>query len=239
MDRAERLHADWYDREWTTARQRARDALRPFWYPKDKARWQAIFRVMDRTCGRYGGERQAFDLGCGRGAFAGQLLRLGWRVAGLDLSPAAIAVGRQKWPALDLHAGSMFAFDPYPRCDLVVSTEVMEHVEPERRAAYVDIFRRALVPGGVGIVTTPNRIAWHDRGVTATNQPVDHWLDASELGACFAGFDVLWQGTTCWTPKHSAADIALRLVPGLARAIDRRTESTQAGAYHAFRAPNA
>lgn len=102
--------------------------------------------------------RRALDVGCGAGLLCEPLARLGADVTGVDAAEENIA-------AASLHAqGSGLAIDY--RCgdvgqlgltgyDLVTSMEVIEHVAD--KAAFIAALEAALAPGGLMILSTPNR----------------------------------------------------------------------------------
>ncbi len=104
--------------------------------------------------------KRALDLGCGAGLLAEPLARLGAAVTGVDAAPENIAAARAhaagQGLAIDYRAGGLEAVAG-EAFDLVVSLEVIEHVaEP---AAFVAGLAGALAPGGLMILSTPNRTA--------------------------------------------------------------------------------
>ncbi|MGQ0612758.1 MAG: class I SAM-dependent methyltransferase [Planctomycetaceae bacterium] len=121
------------------------------------------------------------DLGCGRGWLAGALCELG-PTTGVDLSDLAAA--RARWPAVEFVTADLFQH-PLPEAafDLVVSQEVIEHVEDQPR--YLDVAARCLKPGGYLVLTTPN--AWVQARRTRREleawglQPVEKWLSRRAL----------------------------------------------------------
>lgn len=113
--------------------------------------WPAVIESV-RACLSGG---RVFDLGCGNGAFAAELARLGYRVSGVDTSRSGIAVARSAHPDLDLHLGSAYddlaaRFGTFP---VVVSLEVIEHLYDPRSFA-ISLYD-LLQPGGTAIVSTP------------------------------------------------------------------------------------
>jgi len=143
-------------------------------------------------------EPRILDLGCGRGWLAGILSAFG-PVTGVDLSPEGIARARDLWPQVDFRAGDVFTMpletDAY---DVVVSQEVLEHVDDQ--SGYLAVAARCLRPGGVLILTTPNRRAldrfteWEKEAWGV--QPLEHWVTRSELISLLAErFDVSRSGT--------------------------------------------
>src|SRR4051812_40966234 len=104
--------------------------------------------------------RTALDVGCGAGLLAEPLARLGAKVTGLDAAPENIGAARAHAAAMGLDidyvAGGIEDL-PGRRFDLVTSMEVIEHVSDP--AAFVAGLAEALAPGGLMVLSTPNRTA--------------------------------------------------------------------------------
>lgn len=81
--------------------------------------------------------RRLFELGCGNGSVANELVGLGWNVTGVDPSEQGIAQANARFPAIPLRLGS--AYDDlaaqYGSFPVVVSMEVVEHVYAPRKYA--------------------------------------------------------------------------------------------------------
>lgn len=100
---------------------------------------------------------RVLDVGCGNGFTCGEFLRRGCEVVGVDLSEQGIALAREKYPdgrfeVLEADRQILQDLDESP-FDLVISTEVVEHLYAPRDWAagcYA-----ALKPGGRFICTTP------------------------------------------------------------------------------------
>ncbi len=93
------------------------------------------------------------DLGTSTGANLRLLHQLGFpRAVGLDSSPAAIEFCQAKGLGVDL--GDACAL-PYPndRFDLVLATDVVEHVDRDDKA--LAEIHRVLKPGGYALITVP------------------------------------------------------------------------------------
>jgi len=97
------------------------------------------------------------DLGCGSGIWAGELLRAGYRVLGIDISEDMIELARRKAPGAEFRVGSLFGAE-LPPCDAVTAiSEVLNYLfDPENeRLGLGRLFARvheALRPGGVFVV---------------------------------------------------------------------------------------
>ncbi|ATY32764.1 bifunctional 2-polyprenyl-6-hydroxyphenol methylase/3-demethylubiquinol 3-O-methyltransferase UbiG [Sphingomonas psychrotolerans] len=104
--------------------------------------------------------KTALDVGCGAGLLAEPLARMGAKVTGLDAAPENIGAARAHAAAMGLDleyvAGGIEDL-PGRRFDLVTSMEVIEHVS--NPAAFVAGLADALAPGGLMILSTPNRTA--------------------------------------------------------------------------------
>jgi 2-polyprenyl-6-hydroxyphenyl methylase / 3-demethylubiquinone-9 3-methyltransferase len=104
--------------------------------------------------------RSALDVGCGAGLLAEPLARMGAAVTGVDAAAENIAAARAHAAAgglaIDYVAGGIEDL-PGRRFDLVTSMEVIEHVSDP--AGFVRQLAAALAPGGLLILSTPNRTA--------------------------------------------------------------------------------
>jgi ubiquinone/menaquinone biosynthesis C-methylase UbiE len=103
------------------------------------------------------------DVGCGDGRLAREIKQAlpGVAVHGCDLSVAALnrAEGLDRRYAVDLNVDRLP--EPDGSLDLVVASEVIEHViEPGRAIAE---FHRVLRPGGHVLITVPNVAFWRFR----------------------------------------------------------------------------
>ncbi len=114
------------------------------------------------------GGRRALDLGCGRGEVAAYLAARGWTVDAVDYSADAIALAREHAERTGIEPSAIrfvqsdvgsfvFERDAY---DLVIASDVIEHLaHNELDTLYANV-RTALAPAGLFVVHTfPN--AWH------------------------------------------------------------------------------
>ncbi|MET0249310.1 MAG: bifunctional 2-polyprenyl-6-hydroxyphenol methylase/3-demethylubiquinol 3-O-methyltransferase UbiG [Sphingobium sp.] len=102
--------------------------------------------------------KRALDVGCGAGLLTEPLARLGAQTIGLDAAPENIAVARahaaQQGLVIDYRATPVEQLEE-SGFDLITSMEVVEHVADP--AAFVRALGAALAPGGLLILSTPNR----------------------------------------------------------------------------------
>jgi len=151
-----RLAADWWNPRGSSAMLHRLNPAR-LAYVRDviDAHWDGDGMSFAPLAGR-----TALDVGCGAGLLAEPLARLGAKVTGLDAAPENIGAARAHAAAVGLDveyiAGGIEDL-PGRRFDLVTSMEVIEHVS--NPAAFVAGLAGALAPGGLMILSTPNRTA--------------------------------------------------------------------------------
>lgn len=98
-----------------------------------------------------------FDLGCGRGEWLALMTAEGWAVRGVDSSEVAVAEARAQ--GLDVELGDLVeALEACPENALagVTGFQVVEHLPFSRITALMHAAFRALVPGGILLLETPN-----------------------------------------------------------------------------------
>ena len=102
--------------------------------------------------------KSVLDVGCGAGLLCEPLARLGGDVTGVDAAPenVAAAAHHADGSGLDIRyiAGEVGTLD-IGTFDLVTCLEVIEHVAD--KAAFVAALAARLPPGGLMVLSTPNR----------------------------------------------------------------------------------
>jgi 2-polyprenyl-3-methyl-5-hydroxy-6-metoxy-1,4-benzoquinol methylase len=101
----------------------------------------------------------------------------------------------QRYPHCAFISANILEWDaPASAFDAVISVEVIEHVDRDLQAKYLDIARRLLKPGGHLILTTPNADtmrAMPGGGKEWSHQPIENWLTPRELRTLLeSGFTV-------------------------------------------------
>jgi len=121
--------------------------------------WQALrtvplIRLTELPAGRL------LDVGCGRGDLGSWFIRRGWSVTGVEPSPEACAVARQR--GLDARAGTLAEVPLEPEdYDAVVFRQSLEHVTDP--LADLHSVLGALHDGGIVIISVPNFGCWQSR----------------------------------------------------------------------------
>lgn len=109
------------------------------------------------AAGAVGKGTRVLDVGCGNGSTAAAFLERGCDVLGIDLSESGIAIAREAHPRgrferMEMDEGLLGRLQVAP-FDLVVSTEVVEHLYDPRK--YARGCFAALRAGGRLVLTTP------------------------------------------------------------------------------------
>lgn len=172
--------------------------------------------------------KSALDIGCGAGLLCEPLARLGAAVTGVDAAAenVAAASAHAEGMGLDIRymAGEVAGLD-IGTFDLVASVEVIEHVA-DKPAFLRDVAAR-LAPGGLLVMSTPNRTAASRVLLVGAAEAVGyvprgthHWEDfvtPDELEALLAevGLTVTAKRGIAWRPGkglHLSEDMALNYI---------------------------
>lgn len=180
--------------------------------------------------------KDVLDVASGEGYGAALLANVSRRVVGVEIDAACVAHARAAYVAdnLEFIAGNAQSLPlPDATFDVVISFETLEHVRDQ--GAFFGEVRRVLRPGGVLLVSTPDRDVY-----SALGQPVNpfHVLELSRpefdelLGAFFAHHRILRQRTLSgsvmapaseterdWRSYERRSSDVLEAMPGLSRAF--------------------
>ena len=128
-------------------------------------------------------EPRVIELGCGAGWLTA-ILGLFGPAEGLELSPLAVEQASRRYGHVRFRQVDLGRWEaPRAQCEVVVSHEVLEHLEDQPR--HLRMAHDLLVDGGYLILTTPNARTLHStsRAKLEENawQPIEKWLSAPEL----------------------------------------------------------
>jgi len=150
------LAADWWNPKGSSAMLHRLNPVRLAFIREALDRhWQRDSREVKPLAGK-----RALDVGCGAGLLCEPLTRLGAQVTGVDAAEENIAAARdhagRAGLAIAYQCGDVAALG-LGGFDLVTSMEVLEHVADKQ--AFVNALAAALAPGGLMVLSTPNRTA--------------------------------------------------------------------------------
>lgn len=218
------LAADWWDPKGSSAMLHRLNPVRlGFIRAAIDAHWNADSRGVRPLAGK-----RALDVGCGAGLLCEPLARLGAAVTGVDAAQenvaAASAHAAGAGLAIDYRCGDVAQLG-LRNFDLVTSMEVIEHVAD--KAAFLAALAAALAPGGLMILSTPNRTAKSRLLMVEAAERIGmvprgthHWDDfvtPDELARLLAAAGLAMGQPTgiAWSPArglHLSDDLALNYI---------------------------
>jgi SAM-dependent methyltransferase len=135
--------------------------------------------VYERLASRCAG-RDVLEAGCGEGYGADLIADVARRVIGLDYDESAVAHVRARYPRVEMLHGNLASLPLADGAvDVVVNFQVIEHLWDQGQ--FVAECLRVLRPGGLLLMSTPNRITFSPGRDTPINPFHTRELNAAEL----------------------------------------------------------
>ena len=197
----------------------------------EAARWSKIAAFLEyllRRVRQTDPQRQLrmLDVGCGRGWLTNLATAYG-KCEGIEPVAGVIEHARRLFPHLRFEAGTAQSvlsrpdFAPY---DVILCSEVIEHIPHGRKEGFVAELAGLLKPDGYVILTTPRGEMWEQwKAIAPPCQPVEDWVTEAQLRDIFTsqGFCELGlERVHCeipslrYVPAPTPADFTkLKLVP--------------------------
>ena len=176
-----------------------------YWFRRHEVVYQ---RLADRCA-----DRDVLEAGCGEGYGADLLADVARHVIGLDYDESAVAHVKARYPRVEMRHGNLAELPLADGAvDVVVNFQVIEHLWDQPQ--FVAECLRVLRPGGVLMMSTPNRITFSPGRDTPINPFHTRELNAAELTElldrrrfrgrrrCWAFFTAT--GWSNWTPGTAA-----------------------------------
>lgn len=150
-------------------------------------RHEVVYRRLADRCI----DLDVLEAGSGEGYGADLIADVARHVIGLDYDESAVAHVRARYPRVDMRQGNLAELPlPTASVDVVVNFQVIEHLWDQGQ--FVAECFRVLRPGGVLLMSTPNRITFSPGRDTPVNPFHTRELNAVELAELLesAGFEI-------------------------------------------------
>lgn len=182
------------------------------------------------------------DIGCGRGWLTDAFSRYG-DVLGVDFF---VEEAHRRYPKRRFQEMNIISQFPEGTYDVVVSSEVIEHLPREHQDEHIRHIAAALRRDGLLILTTPNKpqleLLYKQLKDTSTMQPLENWLGKEELKEMVEPyFTIQHFGSARFYPAFLFSHILLRApyhvlydYLGAYWLLDKVLEATDWGTYFAF-----
>ncbi len=154
-----------------------------YWFRRHEVVYE---RLADRCAGR-----DVLEAGCGEGYGADLIADVARHVIGLDYDETAVKHVRARYPRVEMRHGNLAELPlSGGAVDVIVNFQVIEHLWDQGQ--FVAECLRVLRPGGVLLMSTPNRITFSPGRDTPINPFHTRELNAAEMTELLsdAGFSV-------------------------------------------------
>jgi SAM-dependent methyltransferase len=143
-----------------------------YWFRRHEVVYR---RLLDLCAGR-----DVLEAGCGEGYGADLIASVARRVVAVDYDEATVAHVQARYPRVTMRAGNLAALPlADASVDVVVNFQVIEHLWDQPQ--FVAECARVLRPGGLLLMSTPNRITFSPGRDTPINPFHTRELNAAEL----------------------------------------------------------
>ncbi|HMP57746.1 MAG TPA: class I SAM-dependent methyltransferase [Gemmatales bacterium] len=147
-------------------------------YDRLADRWLDVsaygFAQIERAIAFVKNKGVVLDVGCGTGRLMEALDRHGFRTDGLDVSPAMIALARDRHPEARLFHADICRWELPRSYDLIVAWDSVWHVPLAEQEAVLTKLCRGLSAGGVLVFTTGGTDAPHEKQDSCMGPPMYH-----------------------------------------------------------------
>lgn len=159
----------------------------------ESARWSKIAAFLEYILRRVqqsepGRRLRILDVGCGRGWLTNLATMYG-SCEGIEPVAGVVEHARKLFPHLRFEAGTAEVvseradFEPY---DVILTSEVIEHVPHGQKENFLAQLFRLLKPDGYVVLTTPRGEMWEQwKTIAPPNQPVEDWVTEEQLRVLF------------------------------------------------------
>ena len=142
------------------------------------------------------------DIGCGRGWLTNLCSTYG-EVTGIEPVKKVVKYAKMLFPVLDIRCQTPNELlEQQMNFNLIVCSEVIEHVPDSEKEVFVNNIFSLLKPDGHLILTTPRQeILSEWQQFTNPSQPVEDWLSEQQVQLLFTNFEVMSKELLSIPPK--------------------------------------
>ena len=149
---------------------------------------------------RYNINGKMLEIGCGEGRDAGFLLERGYDVLATDVSPAAVAYARKRFPAFAGRFGVLDCLtEKLPeKFDFIYAVAVIHMLVPdEDRNGFYRFIREHLAPKGMALICTMGNGEWEMQSDISTafdvqkriHEPTGREVEIAGTSCCMVGWE--------------------------------------------------
>lgn len=135
--------------------------------------WFAEVEQVEQALAAFAPTGDVLELACGTGLWTQHLANYATRITAVDSSPEVLALNRRRLAltgsTIEYLEADLFSWQPTKQYDVVFFSFWLSHVPPERFAAFWELVRQALAPGG--------RVFFIDSLYSETSTARDHQLE--------------------------------------------------------------
>jgi len=149
-------------------------------------RWEIIEKFVKYSKSNFSKKEEfeynILDLGCGRGWLTNLLSKYG-EIKGIEPVESVVNYAKKLFPTIDFVVGtSKDLLNDKNKYDLIVSSEVIEHISNDKKDDFINDIDELLNEKGFLILTTPRKEAQKDwNKYISSEQPIEEWISESEL----------------------------------------------------------
>lgn len=177
----------------------------------EQLRWSRIQEYLHFAEGYFFNKKESrpeiLEVGCGRGWLSSRLQKYG-NVLGIEPIEPVVEYAHQLFPDCNIihgYSDDLVKEGQKEKYDLIVSSEVIEHVPDEMKDNFVKNIDILLKPGGLVIITTPREeIEAQYRKYSKPNQPVEDWISEENLKSLFGKYHMkpIKHGRLTFRPRN-------------------------------------
>ena len=155
---------------------------------EETSRWlviESFVKLVKDEIGEIENEKfEILDLGCGRGWLTKLLHNYG-NVTGIEPVKNVVDHAIKMFPKINFLVGStkdLLSNLPKPKYNLIVSSEVIEHIPNDEKKGFINDIYELLDEKGYLILTTPRKEAQEEwLKHLSPDQPIEDWISEKEL----------------------------------------------------------